>query len=68
MTVIVARPERFATGLMRSVRVEPVPEIEILEALFGTNVVLLEVAVMLVMEADPPTLNGSDSEASSLIV
>ena len=66
--VIVEVPNKLATGFIRSVRVEPLPEIEILARLFGTSVVLLDVAVILVTEAVPPRLIGSDSEASSLIV
>ena len=66
--VIVEVPNKLAMGFMRSVRVAPLPEMEILDELLGTSVVLLEVAVILVMEAVPPRLKGSDSAASSLIV
>jgi hypothetical protein len=67
VTVMVDVPKALATGLTVSVRVAPLPEIEILVGLFGTNVVLLELAVTPVIFAAPPTLKGSDSEPSSLI-
>ena len=55
VTVIVETPNSFAAGLMVSVRVEPEPDTAMLAALFGTSVVLLEVAVTEVIEP-PPTL------------
>ena len=65
VTVIVDVPNKLATGLMTSVLLAPLPETEMFAGLLGTSVVLLDVAVTLVIV--PPTLNGSESEPSSLI-
>jgi hypothetical protein len=54
LTVIVAVPDRFATGVIDSVRVDPDPETDRFPALFGTKA-LLEVAVT--FATVPATLN-----------
>ena len=49
-------PNRFATGLIVNVRVEPEPLNAMLATLLGTRVVLNEVTVTEETFAPPPTL------------
>jgi len=66
VTVIVVVPNRFATGVMFKLRLEPEPEMAILA--FGTNVVLLDVAVtLLIGKSVSPKFTVTDFGVSSLV-
>ena len=66
VTVIAEVPERLATGTIVKIRFEPLPVTLRFAGLLGTRVVLLEVAVIEVIEALSRTSNPTTTVVSSL--